>query len=49
MAAAGGPWQVVPFLALGLGINDYFVLASYVREAIACAAPGGAAAARSNT
>ena len=36
--------QVVPFLALGLGINDYFVLATYVTDAIAAAPPGGAAA-----
>ena len=32
---------MLPFLALGLGINDYFVLASYVSYAIAHAAPGG--------
>ena len=31
--------QVVPFLALGLGINDYFVMANYVSAALAAAAP----------
>lgn len=36
--------QVVPFLALGLGINDYFVMANYVSAAVAAAAPGAAAA-----
>ena len=29
---------------MGLGINDYFVLATYVRDAIASAAPGASPA-----
>mmetsp|Transcript_10021 Transcript_10021/g.16011 ORF Transcript_10021/g.16011 Transcript_10021/m.16011 type:complete len:1253 (+) Transcript_10021:58-3816(+) len=35
--------QVVPFLALGLGINDYFVMANYVAAAVAAAAEGDTA------